>query len=165
MSLVNQLTELIDSRQKLDAEREALEAKAAEIAERVKVIDETLIPDMMMSAGLSEIKTPNGLKVSVGKFYSVKPPHPNALYDWLDENGYGDLIKHNFEVPLPRDSAEEATRVRETLRSLKVKFVEDESVHAQTLKAFCREQTEKGIHLPMDLFGLYIGNKAKIEKL
>lgn len=32
-----------------------------------------------------------------------------------------------------------------------------------TLKAFAREQVEKGKELPLDLFGIYIANKAKLK--
>ena len=33
-----------------------------------------------------------------------------------------------------------------------------------TLKAFARDQLEKGTKIPMDVFGIYIGNKAKITR-
>ena len=37
-----------------------------------------------------------------------------------------------------------------------------EKVEPMTLKAFVREQVEKGKELPFDLFGVYIANKAKL---
>jgi len=33
-----------------------------------------------------------------------------------------------------------------------------------TLKAFVKDQVEKGGAIPMDLFGIFIGEKAKITK-
>jgi hypothetical protein len=33
-----------------------------------------------------------------------------------------------------------------------------------TLKAFAKEQVEQGSDIPTDLFGLYIGEKAKIRR-
>jgi hypothetical protein len=37
-------------------------------------------------------------------------------------------------------------------------------VEPMTLKAFVKEQVEKGAPLPMDLFGVYIGKKAKVRR-
>ena len=37
-------------------------------------------------------------------------------------------------------------------------------VEPMTLKAFVKDQIEKGSAIPMDLFGIYIGDKAKITK-
>ena len=38
-----------------------------------------------------------------------------------------------------------------------------EKVEPMTLKAFAKEQVEKGKELPFDLFGIYIANKAKLK--
>ena len=38
-------------------------------------------------------------------------------------------------------------------------------VEPMTLKAFVKDQTEQGKELPSELFGLFIGNKAKIRKV
>ena len=39
-----------------------------------------------------------------------------------------------------------------------------EAVHPQTLKAFVREQVEKGSDIPVSLFNIFSGFKAKITK-
>ena len=42
------------------------------------------------------------------------------------------------------------------------RYTKKEKVEPMTLKAFVREQVEKGKELPFDLFGVYIANKAKL---
>jgi hypothetical protein len=37
-----------------------------------------------------------------------------------------------------------------------------QNVHWQTLRAFVREMVESGAALPLDLFGVFIGRKAKL---
>ena len=39
-----------------------------------------------------------------------------------------------------------------------------EWVEPMTLKAFVREQVEKGADLPLETFNVYIGQKSKITK-
>jgi hypothetical protein len=39
-----------------------------------------------------------------------------------------------------------------------------EAVHPMTLKSFVKEMTENGSEFPSDLFGAFIGKKAKIVK-
>jgi hypothetical protein len=37
-------------------------------------------------------------------------------------------------------------------------------VEPMTLKGFVREQTEAGVNIPVDLFNVFIGERAKITK-
>ena len=37
-------------------------------------------------------------------------------------------------------------------------------VHPQTLKAFVKEQLQKGQAVPMDLFGVFTGHRATIKR-
>ena len=39
-----------------------------------------------------------------------------------------------------------------------------ESVHSMTLKAFIREQVEKGGEIPRDLFNVYVGQRTTIGR-
>ena len=43
------------------------------------------------------------------------------------------------------------------------KYLQKQKVEPMTLKAFAKEQVEKGKELPFDLFGIYIANKAKLK--
>jgi hypothetical protein len=52
------------------------------------------------------------------------------------------------------------------VQSLKQKGLDPavkESVHPQTLNAFVKEQLTSGKDLPADLFGVYVGSRAKLK--
>jgi hypothetical protein len=42
-------------------------------------------------------------------------------------------------------------------------YSDKEGVHAQTLKAFIKEQMAKGVDVPLELFGAYPYSKAVIK--
>ena len=45
-----------------------------------------------------------------------------------------------------------------------VDYENKKSVHPSTLKAFVREQIERGKILPLDLFGIHIGQRSEIRR-
>jgi hypothetical protein len=87
-----------------------------------------------------------------------------AAYSWMEEAGFGDIVKHTFTVALPRDSHEDALELRRLLEENDFDFEEKRGVHFQTLQAFVREQLKKGTPLPADKLGLTIGQHVKVEE-
>lgn len=125
------------------------------------------LPDLMDSAGTSEFKTPDGLKVSVRDFINGSLPKEDAnriaALSWLEKNGARDLIKTSFALSLGRGQKDAAQELTAALAELGLDYSRKEDVHAQTLYAFARERMKSGEELPIELLGLYVGRVAKIE--
>ena len=56
-----------------------------------------------------------------------------------------------------------AVAVLELLKANGYVAANEKSIHPMTLKAFIREMVESGADLPLETFGVYIGNKAEIK--
>ena len=63
-----------------------------------------------------------------------------------------------------RDEDETANELLNELNSKGLNTTQKEWVEPMTLKAFVREQVEKGADLPLETFNVYIGQKSKITK-
>lgn len=146
--------------------REAMEQNLKDVTTLITDFEERLIPEMMMAMGLSEFTTAEGLKITLSKYYSAKIPAEKQAeaFAWLEENGFGGLIKSNYEVPFSRDDHERSKRFAETLDAAGVDYSLKEAVHPQTLKAWVKEQVESDKPVPTDLFGVYIGNTIKTKQ-
>lgn len=151
---------------KLEDEIEVMEtdlrAKKAELEE----VSTKLLPQAMTAVNLDDFSLKGGAKVQVNNFYSasIKEENKPAALKWLRTNGFGPLIKRMFEIPFGTGEDKKASQFKKQLQKEHYPFSEAEGVHAQTLKAFIREQIEDGNpkKVPLDLFGAFIGRKAKI---
>ena len=84
--------------------------------------------------------------------------------NWLRDNGHEDLIKNTISVNFGRGEDESASKLREALNNEGSSYTDKTGVHSQTLKAFVREQVESGQNLPLDLLGVFIGQKTTIKE-
>lgn len=138
-----------------DASVEQAEVNLKEAKERARILREETIPSAMQELGLEEIKLDTGQKLSVKQdvYASIPSAQKDAAFHWLEENGFGGLIKVEVAADFRKGEADAALELFKELqqRGLQVGF--DQSVHAQTLKAFLREQLAAGTNVPLDLFG------------
>ena len=81
----------------------------------------------------------------------------------MRDNGHEDLIKNTITCDFGRGEDGNAKVLKETLTGSGVSYTDKTAVHPQTLKAFVREQVESGQNLPLDLLGVYIGQKSVIK--
>lgn len=133
-------------------------------AERHRAATEFL-PDLMLGAGIQSIRLANGEFVVVEKFYNAKIPDKfkETAHKWLDENGFGGLIKTEVTTKHSRGDRQNALRVFQLLKKNGFIPLRADIVHWQTLRAWVKEQIEGGNPPPQHLFGTYIGNIAKIK--
>lgn len=148
----------------LEQQVEEIEARLKDKKEQLKKVQEFDLPEAMAEVGVASFTMANGCKVAVKPYYSGKIDEENcdACFGWLRENDFGDLIKHEFAVSLPKGEDDKAKELMATLRALGLGYKDKEGVHPQTLSAFIREQVEKGAAFPLETFKAYIGRKAKI---
>ena len=107
----------------------------------------------------------DGVTIEVKPFVSASISKANReeAYQWLMDNGHGDIIKNLVSVDVGKDS-EQAKLALDVLRNAGLEPSNDKKVHPQTLKAFVREQVEKGTPIPLELLGAYLGQKATIKR-
>lgn len=144
-----------------DLERELASAK-----KELKHISEELLPAAMAEHGMMKLKMDDGSEISVSKFYSASIPkdRQGEAFDWLRQNGHDSLIKNQVSISFARDEDEIAQSLRQKLEMEGYDTAQKVWVEPMTLKAFVREQVEKGAPIPSDLFGIYIGDQAKIKR-
>ena len=143
-----------------------LEEQLKTAKEKERKLSEERIPNKMNELGYSNIELKTGEKIQIKPFYSAKIPadRVDAAFQWLRDNGQGDLIKNNVSLTFGRSQDNEAKAIVDDLRNKGHNVKQVEKVEPMTLKAFVREQTEKGQSIPSDLFGVYIANKTTIKK-
>lgn len=165
--------EKLNSLGKLAAEQHAL-SQAIEVAqaaldaqqERLRIILEKEMPDIMMELGMEQIKLLTGEKLTMTKFYSasIKPEFQEVAFKWLRDNGHDAIIKNKVEGSFGKGEDEKVQEIMQKLEeAVPGVFTCKTSVHAMTLKSFVKEQIEAGREIPAEPFGIFIGNKVKVK--
>ena len=144
---------------------ESLEADLKAAKELARTIREQELPEAMQSANLMEIKLTDGSKISIDQFYKGNISEKNRAnaHKWLVNNGHGGIIKHEITVKFGKDEDEKASNTVERLKQQGLSPEVKQGVHSQTLNAFVKEQLTGGKDIPADLFGIYVGSRAKIK--
>ena len=150
----------------LEEEIEEKQNQLKVLKEKHRRISEEQLPEALMEVGVSEFKLKDGTKISTTTYYSARitPDSKEEAFNWLRENNFADLIKNTVSVSFGRDEDETAKILLDELSSQGLNTAQKEWVEPMTLKAFVREQVEKGVDLPYDTFNIYIGQRSKIIK-
>jgi hypothetical protein len=152
---------LTEQRRKVDQ----IEEELSTVKEFVRRLEEEDIPLAMQELGVDELKLVTGEKVSIKHdvYASLTSESKPAAYNWLEANGFGGLIKTNVSVEFGKGQIEGAESLAEDLQSRGLPVSLGRDVHAQTLKAFLREQLANGSNVPLELFNARPISKAKIS--
>ena len=128
-------------------------------------LSEEVLPSLFSEVGLSELKLSDGRKIKVSEYYraAIKVENREAAYTWLRNNGFGDLVKNQVTCSFGRNEDEKASSLISDLNEKGLEPTQREWVESSTLRAFVREQYEKGVDLPMELLGAYVGQKTTIK--
>ena len=159
------ITEKAIALQKLQEDVKTLEHALKETKEKLRIVEEQELPEAMQAANLQEIKLTNGAKITMSQFYkgSISEKNRDAAHNWLLSNNHGGIIKHEVSLKFGKDEGEKANDAVQSLKQKGLDPAVKESVHPQTLNAFVREQLTSGKDLPADLFGVYVGSRAKLK--
>jgi hypothetical protein len=143
-----------------------LEAELKAVKQQHAAISEEHLPAAMAEHGVSQLRMGDGSEVTVAKFYGASIPKDKTdeAFGWLDTNGFGDLVKNQIAVSFGRNEGNRADNIYAMLEEDGYAPSRKKWVEPMTLKAFVKEQVEAGTEIPSDLFGLFIGDKAKIKK-
>lgn len=129
-----------------------------------KLLEET-IPAMLAELGMKSFKMADGSLIDVKPFYSASIREENRAkaYEWLRDNGFDDIIKNTVSVRFGRGEDGLCDTLLNQLREQNYPVEQAQKIEPMTLKAWVREQVERGSEFPTDLFGVYIGQKATIK--
>ena len=161
-SLADQVERLETMQQQLETQEEAIKEKKKQIQH----ISGEVIPTMMSEMGLAELKLHDGshLKVSTSYKAHISEANKEAAYNWLRENGLGDIIKNEISVSFGRNEDNKAADYAELAKSNGFQPTQKMKVEPMTLKALVRERIEAGKEMPTEIFGVFSENKTTIKR-
>ena len=151
-SVSQDIAELCNKLLDIQKEVTTLEDKLKKKKEEELKLSESDIPNLMQKAGVAQIKLTDGSSVEIKPYYGARIPasRTEEAFDWLRENNFG------------RNEDNSAKSLVDELRNKGHNVKQAEKVEPMTLKAFVREQIEKGKDVPSDLFGVYVATRTKI---
>ena len=125
-----------------------------------------VIPTMMSEMGLAELKLHDGshLKVSTSYKAHISEANKEAAYNWLRNNGLGDIIKNEISVSFGRNEDNKAADYATLAKERGFQPTQKMKVEPMTLKALVRERIEKGKEMPTEIFGVFTENKTTIKR-
>jgi len=131
----------------------------------LKLTDEDL-PSQMTEIGMTNFTLADGSKVDIKETYGarIKKDNEEKAFDWLRAHGEGDIIKNTVTVRFGKEKDNEATALVDDLTEQQWEPERKEDIHPGTLKAWVKGRIEEGKELDMDLFGVWVGQRATITK-
>ena len=125
-----------------------------------------VIPTMMSEMGLSHLKLMDGSSVDVKPHYSatITKANQEAAFNWLRNNGLGDIIKNEISVSFGRNEDNKAADYAALAAERGFQPTQKLKVEPMTLKALVRERIEAGKEMPTEIFNVFIGNKTTIKR-
>jgi len=160
---------LADQVEKLEYLQKKLEIQEEVLKENKKQIDHVsgeVIPTMMAEMGLSHLKLMDGSSVDVKPNYSASISIANRekAFNWLRENGLGDIIKNEISVSFGRNEDNKAADYANLAEERGFQPTQKLKVEPMTLKALVRERIEAGKEMPTEIFNVFVGNKTTIKR-
>ena len=142
---------------------EKLEELIKHKKEQADKIGSEIIPNMLAEQGLASLKLADGSSVDIKKSYNctIKKDQMESAYNWLRENGLGDIIKNEVAVQFGKGEDNKA----EQLLGLAVREgyepSQKQKVEPMTLKALFRERIEAGLDMPSEFFHTFVKDQTK----
>lgn len=165
MITLTEMSAMVSALLNAEAEVEKAEERLKMAKEVARVIREETIPSAMQELGLQNIVLDTGQSVKVVQevYASIPESNKQQAYNWLETNNFGGIIKCDVVVPFGKGEKQDAQHLMEQIATMGYNSSYKESVHAQTLKAFLKEQLAAGTDIPLDLFGARPVWTAKIK--
>ena len=162
----NKLSDQVVKLQNLEKEFLVKEQELKELKRKVDLVSGEVIPTMMQEMNISTLKLADGTSVEVKPVYGASIPKAKEeeAFNWLRNNGLGDIIKNMVTVSFGRNEDNKAANFANLAQGQGYQPTQKLKVEPMTLKALVRERTEKGLEMPTDLFNVFAGNRTKITR-
>ena len=173
---VKNLSDTVIELKSIEDEISNAEKSISQLKEKAKNLSEFEIPKMMQEMNITKLKLKDGESVEIKPYYyasvaqgrgeddSAFIERKSKAFNWLRDNGLGDIIKNDVTVTFGRGEDNKAADYAVLARGQGFEPVQKIGVHPQTLKAVVRERLEAGQEMPSDLFKTYAGNSTKITR-
>ena len=163
---IGSLADQVERLEGVASEIEDTESRLKLLKKKRDHISGDIIPTMMSEMGLAELKLHDGshLKVSTSYRATITEANKEMAFNWLRENGLGDIIKNEILVSFGRNEDNKAADYAELAKGQGLEPKQKLKVEPMTLKALVRERLEAGKEMPTELFNIYVGNKTTIKR-
>lgn len=139
-----------------------------------------VVPQAMMSAKVKSFAMDDNTTVKLTDYLEAGLPTLSAIAEadeerriellarraggltWLRENEGAPIIKNVLTIEVPKGKDNEVSRLIEMAEECGLMWERGESVHGGTLKKFLKEKLQNGTIVPVDLFGIFQGLRAKL---
>jgi hypothetical protein len=163
---IKSLADQVERLENLNQEIEKTEKDLKQKKKDLEHVSGEVIPTMMSEMGLSHLKLMDGSSVDVKPNYSANITIANreAAFNWLRNNGLGDIIKNEILVSFGRNEDNKAADYAALAQERGFQPTQKLKVEPMTLKALVRERIEAGKEMPTELFNIFVGNKTTIKR-
>ena len=163
---IKQLSEQVIKLRNLEDTFKTKEEELKKIKNDMDVLSGEVIPTMMTEMNISKFSLSDGAGVEVKPIYGASIPKAKEeeAFNWLRNNGLGDIIKNMITVSFGRNEDNKAASFAVLAQGQGYQPTQKLKVEPMTLKALVRERTEKGLEMPTDLFNVFAGNRTKITR-
>ena len=163
---IQSLADQVERLENLNREIEVAETQLKQKKKNLEHLSGEVIPTMMAEMGLSHLKLMDGSSVDVKPHYSATITQANkeAAFNWLRNNGLGDIIKNEILVSFGRNEDNKAADYAALAQERGFQPTQKLKVEPMTLKALVRERIEAGKEMPTEIFNIFIGNKTTIKR-
>ena len=163
---IQSLADQVERLEGVTSEIEDTESRIKLLKKKRDHISGEVIPTMMSEMGLAELKLHDGshLKVSTTYRATITEANKETAFNWLRENGLGDIIKNEISVSFGRNEDNKAADYAALAEERGFQPTQKLKVEPMTLKALVRERIEAGKDMPTEIFNVFIGNKTTIKR-
>jgi len=143
-----------------------LEKDLKSVKEQADKISSEVIPNLLAEQGLSSLKLADGSSVDIRKSYNctIKKDQMDLAYNWLRENGLGDIIKNEVAVQFGKGEDNKAEQLLGLAVQEGFEPSQKQKVEPMTLKALFRERIEAGLDMPSQFFHTFVKDQTKIGR-
>ena len=158
------LSEEIEKLKSIQNKISTLKAQVKDLEEDEKYFVYDIIPKLMYDMNLSTLKLKDGSEVSVGKkFYANARADKKAdAYQWLRNNGLGDIIKNNISVTFGQGEENKAMAYANLAKEHGYEPSQKEDAHHASISAVMKEWKANGKEVPTDLFNTLEGKRTSV---
>ena len=163
---IQSLADQVERLENFDFSIKNTEEQLKELKKRRDHVSGEVIPTMMSEMGLAELKLHDGshLKVSTTYRATITEANKETAFNWLRNNGLGDIIKNEISVSFGRNEDNKAADYAELAKGQGFQPTQMMKVEPMTLKALVRERIEAGKEMPTEIFGVFSENKTTIKR-
>ena len=163
---IQSLADQVERLESLNARLALQEDNLKNTKKDIERLSGEVIPTMMSEMGLAELKLEDGshLKVSTSYKAHITEANKEMAFNWLRDNGRGDIIKNEISVSFGRGEDNKAAHYAALAKGQGLSPTQKLKVEPMTLKALVRERIEAGKEMPTEIFGVFSENKTTIKR-